>query len=226
MRAAIRQMEKYSAQTRLLCRHKIKTPEQLSAFIDGRKQEKSALIKERERVYNRLKTAKKHDAESPEKVEALYAQRDELSEKIKVIGKELYYADDIFKRQNEIRENSVLIPAVARLKGDGYELIAGHRRKFACQILGIETMPVLVREMTNEQAVIAMVNSNVQRENILPSENAFAYKMKLEAVKKQGQRSDLTSCQVAPCSAVSRGTLWNMLKNPKNNTCNIRLNSI
>jgi ParB family chromosome partitioning protein len=104
--------------------------------------------------------------------------------------------DDFQKLVDSIRENGVLIPAVARPKGDGYELIAGHRRKFACQILGIETIPVLVRELTNEQAVIAMVDSNVQRENILPSEKAFAYKMKLEAVKKQGKRSDLTSAQV------------------------------
>lgn len=101
------------------------------------------------------------------------------------------------KLVDSIKENGVLIPAVARPKGDGYEIIAGHRRKFACQILGLETMPVLVREFTNEQAVIAMVDSNVQRENILPSEKAFAYKMKLEAIKKQGKRTDLTSVQVA-----------------------------
>jgi ParB family chromosome partitioning protein len=93
---------------------------------------------------------------------------------------------DFQKLVDSIRENGVLIPAVARPKGGGFELIAGHRRKFACQILGIEAMPVLVREFTNEQAVIAMVDSNVQRENILPSEKAFAYKMKLEAVKKTG----------------------------------------
>ena len=91
--------------------------------------------------------------------------------------------DDFQKLVDSIKENSILIPAVARPKGDGYELIAGHRRKFACQIIGVETMPVLVREMTNEQAIIAMVDSNVQRENILPSEKAFAYKMKLEAIK-------------------------------------------
>jgi len=105
--------------------------------------------------------------------------------------------DDFQKLVESIKENGILIPAVARPKGDGYELIAGHRRKFACQIIGIDTMPVLIREMTNEQAIIAMVDSNVQRENILPSEKAFAYKMKLDAIKQQGKRSDLTSTQVA-----------------------------
>ena len=104
--------------------------------------------------------------------------------------------DDFQKLVDSIKENGILIPAVARPKGDGYELIAGHRRKFACQIIGVETMPVLVREMTNEQAIIAMVDSNVQRENILPSEKAFAYKMKLDALNKQGKRSDLTSTPV------------------------------
>ena len=94
--------------------------------------------------------------------------------------------DDFQKLVDSIKENGILIPAVARPKGDGYELIAGHRRKFACQIIGVETMPVLVRELTNEHAVIAMVDSNVQRENILPSEKAFAYKMKLEAIKNSG----------------------------------------
>jgi ParB family chromosome partitioning protein len=102
--------------------------------------------------------------------------------------------DEEFQKLVEsIRENGVLIPAIARPKGDGFELIAGHRRKFACQILGVETMPVLVRDLTQEQAIIAMVDSNVQRENILPSEKAFAYKMKLEALNRQGKRSDLTS---------------------------------
>jgi len=104
--------------------------------------------------------------------------------------------EDFQKLVDSIKENGVLIPAIARPKGDSYELIAGHRRKLAATIAGLETIPVLVREMTDEQAVIAMVDSNVQRENILPSEKAFAYKMKLEAIKKQGKRSDLTSTQV------------------------------
>lgn len=104
--------------------------------------------------------------------------------------------EDFQKLVDSIRENGILIPAVARSKGDGFELIAGHRRKFACQILGIQEMPVLVRELTNEQAVIAMVDSNVQRENILPSEKAFAYKMKLEAVKRLPGRPKNNSSQV------------------------------
>ena len=99
--------------------------------------------------------------------------------------------EDFKKLVDSIKENGVLVPAIARPKGGGYELIAGHRRKAACELLGLKTMPVLVREMTNEQAVIFMVDSNVQRENILPSEKAFAYKMKMEALCKQGKRTDL-----------------------------------
>ena len=104
--------------------------------------------------------------------------------------------EDFQKLVDSIKENGILIPAVARTKGDGYELIAGHRRKFACQILGIQEMPVLVRDLSNEQAVIAMVDSNVQRENILPSEKAFAYKMKLEAIKRLPGRPKNNSSQV------------------------------
>jgi ParB family chromosome partitioning protein len=104
--------------------------------------------------------------------------------------------EDFQKLVESIKENGVLIPAIARPKGEGYELIAGHRRKLAAAIAGLDTIPVLVRDLSNEQAVIAMVDSNVQRENILPSEKAFAYKMKLEAIKRQGKRTDLTSTQV------------------------------
>ena len=105
--------------------------------------------------------------------------------------------DEEFQRlKDSIEENGILVPAVARPKGNAYELIAGHRRRLACQHLNMETMPVVVRELTNEQAVLAMIESNTQRENILPSEKAFAYKMKLEALNKQGKRSDLTSTPV------------------------------
>jgi ParB family chromosome partitioning protein len=114
--------------------------------------------------------------------------------------------EDFQKLVESIKENGVLIPAIARAKGDSYELIAGHRRKFACQILGIEAMPVLVREMTNEQAVIAMVDSNVQRENILPSEKAFAYKMKLEALNRQLGRPAEKEGQVVPHYLGKRST--------------------
>ena len=96
-----------------------------------------------------------------------------------------------------IRENGVLIPAIARPLVDGsYELISGHRRKHACEILGLDTMPVIVRELDRNKAMIVMVDSNLQRENILPSERARAYKMKFEAMKRQGVRTDLTSCQL------------------------------
>ena len=86
-----------------------------------------------------------------------------------------------------IRVHGVLSPLLARPKGDGYELVSGHRRRLAAQKLGLPTVPVLVREMTDDEAVILMVDSNLQRENLLPSEKAFAYKMKLEAIKHQGK---------------------------------------
>ena len=94
-----------------------------------------------------------------------------------------------------IRVHGVLSPLLARPKGEGYELVSGHRRRLAAQKLGLPTVPVLVREMTDDEAVILMVDSNLQRENLLPSEKAFAYKMKLEAMKHQGKA---TSAQVAP----------------------------
>ena len=96
---------------------------------------------------------------------------------------------------DSIRVHGVLSPLLARQKGDGYELVSGHRRRLAAQKLGLKTVPVLVREMTDDEAVILMVDSNLQRENLLPSEKAFAYKMKLEAMKHQGKA---TSAQVAP----------------------------
>ena len=111
--------------------------------------------------------------------------------------------EDFQKLVESVKENGGLIPAIARPKGDGYELIAGHRRKLAAAIAGLDTIPVLVRNLSNEQAVIAMVDSNVQRENILPSEKAFAYKMKLDAIKRQGKRTDLTSRQVGEKWSIS-----------------------
>ena len=96
-----------------------------------------------------------------------------------------------------VKEYGVLVPAIARPMPDGgYELVSGHRRKRACELAGLETMPVIVRKMDDDQAVIIMVDSNLQRENILPSERAKAYQMKLEALKHQGERADLTSRQV------------------------------
>lgn len=91
----------------------------------------------------------------------------------------------------------VLLPGIARIRPEGgYEIVSGHRRKRACELAGRETMPFIVRNMTDDEAVIAMVDTNLQRENILPSERAFALKMKMEALKHQGQRTDLTSRQV------------------------------
>lgn len=96
-----------------------------------------------------------------------------------------------------IREYGVLMPLVVRPVEEGqYEIISGHRRKYACEMIGMETVPVIVRELDRDASIIMMVDSNLQRENILPSERAAAYKMKLEAIKRQGQRNDLTSCQV------------------------------
>mgnify|MGYP000812100431 CR=1 FL=1 len=92
-----------------------------------------------------------------------------------------------------IRVHGILSPLLARPKGAGYELVSGHRRRLAAQKLGLPTVPVLVREMTDDEAVILMVDSNLQRENLLPSEKAFAYQMKLEAMKHQGKS---TSCKV------------------------------
>ena len=97
-----------------------------------------------------------------------------------------------------IAQYGVLAPLIARPRpdGDGYEIISGHRRQYAAKLAGLDTLPVIVRQMSDDAAVILMVDSNLQREHILPSERAFAYKMKLEALKNQGARSDLTSRQV------------------------------
>ena len=104
-----------------------------------------------------------------------------------------------------IREYGVLTPAIARPREDGgYELIAGHRRKHACELAGLMTMPVIVRDIDRNTATIMMVDSNLQRENILPSERAKAYKMKLDAIKRQGARHDLTSTQLAQKLSVEK----------------------
>jgi len=98
-----------------------------------------------------------------------------------------------------VKEYGVLTPGIARpLPKGGYEIVAGHRRKHACELAGLATMPFIVRDMDDDTATILMCDSNLQRENILPSERAFAYKMKLEAIKRQGARTDLTSAQVVP----------------------------
>lgn len=104
-----------------------------------------------------------------------------------------------------VREYGVLVPAIARPLEDGtYELISGHRRKHACELAGLSTMPVIIRDIDRDAATIIMVDSNLQRENILPSERAKAYKMKLDAIKRQGARHDLTSTQVAQKLSVEK----------------------
>lgn len=106
--------------------------------------------------------------------------------------------DEMEKMKNSIIDNKVIIPALVRPKPDGrYEMISGHRRKRASELANKETLPCVVRELTDDEAIIIMVDSNIQREEILPSEKAFAYKMKLEALSNKGKRNDLTSSQVA-----------------------------
>ena len=108
--------------------------------------------------------------------------------------------DESMQRTVEsVEQYGVLSPLIARPRPEGgYEIISGHRRQHAAQLAGLDTLPVIVRQMDDDAAVLLMVDSNLQRENILPSERAFAYKMKLEVLKNQGARSDLTSVQVAP----------------------------
>ena len=108
--------------------------------------------------------------------------------------------DDAMREMVEsVKQYGVLSPAIARpLPDGGYELVSGHRRKRACELAGMETMPVIVRELDDDAAAILVVDSNLQREDLLPSERAFAYKLKLEAIRHQGERTDLTSAQVGP----------------------------
>ena len=114
--------------------------------------------------------------------------------------------DDAMQQTVEsVRAYGVLVPAIARPLEDGsYELISGHRRKHACELAGLSTMPVIIRDIDRDAATIIMVDSNLQRENILPSERAKAYKMKLDAIKRQGARHDLTSTQVAQKLSVEK----------------------
>ena len=151
----------------------------------------------------KLEPASVHDLFSTEE-----SRQDEQLEKIQEIPlSELHpFKDHPFKVKDDdamietadsIKKYGVLVPAIARpLPDGGYELVAGHRRRRASELAGKETMPVIVRDLDDDAATIIMVDSNLQRENLLPSERAFAYKMKLEAIKHQGARTDLTSVQV------------------------------
>ena len=112
--------------------------------------------------------------------------------------------DSMSDTVESVKQYGVLSPLIARPRPKGgYEIISGHRRQHAAELAGLETLPVIVRNMDDDAAVLLMVDSNLQRENILPSERAFAYKMKLEAIKNQGARSDLTSGQIVQKSKLS-----------------------
>lgn len=101
-----------------------------------------------------------------------------------------------------VTEYGVLVPGIVRMRSaGGYELVAGHRRRRACEIAGIQKMPVIIKDLTDDEATVIMVDSNIQREELLFSEKAFAYKMKYDALKRQGKRTDLTSCRVGKKSA-------------------------
>lgn len=98
---------------------------------------------------------------------------------------------------DSIKQHGVLVPGIVRMKGSGgYEIISGHRRKRACEIAGLQKMPVIIKDLTDDESTVIMVDSNIQREELLISEKAIAYKMKYDALKRQGKRTDLTSCQV------------------------------
>ena len=105
----------------------------------------------------------------------------------------VFIDEDMEQLVDSIKRNGVMTPATVRLKEDGrYELISGHRRKKACELAGLETLKCEVKDLSRDEAIIVMVESNLQRSTILPSEKAFAYKMRLEAMNRQGQRNDLT----------------------------------
>ncbi len=107
--------------------------------------------------------------------------------------------EELDRLKESIEKSGVLVPVLVRPNADGnYEMISGHRRMAACKALGIKELPAVVRDLSDEEAVIAVVDANLQRDHILPSEKAFAYKMKMDAMKRQGQRTDLTSGQVGP----------------------------
>lgn len=128
-----------------------------------------------------------------------HVQKISISELVPFKNHPFKVVDDeaMLRTTESIAQHGVLTPLIARpLEGGGYEIISGHRRAHAAELAGLTEVPVLVRQMDDDAATVLMVDSNLQRENILPSERAFAYKMKLEAMKHQGSRSDLTSSQV------------------------------
>ena len=145
--------------------------------------------------------AKKKEAEAPTGAVAETVQRMPLSELHPFEGHPFKVLDDdaMAETVDSIRQMGVANPLIVRPDPDGgYEIISGHRRHHAAELAGLDTLPVIVRQLDDDAAIIMMVDSNLQRETILPSEKALAYKMKLEAIKHQGQRTDLTSDQVGP----------------------------
>ena len=126
--------------------------------------------------------------------------------------------EDMAQLVDSIKRNGIMTPATVRQKEDGrYELISGHRRKTACELAGLGTLKCEVKELTREAAVINMVESNLQRSTILPSEKAFAYKMRLDAMKRQGQRTDLTSTPVVEKLTGKEALTISKIGNPKGN---------
>ena len=129
-------------------------------------------------------------------------------EKIQPFRHHPFHVTDDARMQDlveSIRKNGILVPAIVRSIGnDKYEMISGHRRMHAAQKLGLERIPVIIRDMSDDEAIVKMFDSNIQREELLPSEKAFAYRMKMEAMRRQGQRSDLTSGQNDPKLAAGR----------------------
>lgn len=129
-------------------------------------------------------------------------------EKIQPFRHHPFHVTDDARMQDlveSIRKNGILVPAIVRSIGnDKYEMISGHRRMHAAEKLGLERIPVIIRDMSDDEAIVKMVDSNIQREELLPSEKAFAYRMKMEAMRRQGQRSDLTSGQNDPKLVVGR----------------------
>lgn len=120
--------------------------------------------------------------------------------------------EDMDQLVESIKERGVIVPITLRQKEDGrYEIVSGHRRRKACELAGLETVRAEIRELTRDEAIILMVESNLQRSHILPSEKAFSYKMRLEAMKRQGHRTDLTSVPVAQKSKTSREELGNLV---------------
>ena len=107
---------------------------------------------------------------------------------------------------DSIREHGIMTPLIVRRAGNGYEIISGHKRAHAAELAGLDTVPAIEMDMTKDEAAVALVDSNLHREHLLPSEKAFAYKLKLEALSRQGRRTDLTSGQVVPKSDWNRTT--------------------